>query len=124
MTKQQILDHFKDINHVYNECTRYDDLKRMLDELEEEHEAEWIQSDWDKKHATDDRTVCSNCGREYTDYIYGYEWDMTGELPKYCPNCGHKMKNATKEENEAKLIEKAMTLQTQAIVESYVKGGQ
>lgn len=34
MTKEQILDHFKDINHAYNECTRYDDLKRMLDEFE------------------------------------------------------------------------------------------
>lgn len=34
MTKEQILDHFKNINHAYNESTRYDDLKRMLDEFE------------------------------------------------------------------------------------------
>lgn len=33
MTKQDILDHFKDINAMYNESTRYDDLSRMLDEL-------------------------------------------------------------------------------------------
>lgn len=83
MTKQQILDHFKDINHAYNECTRYDDLKRMLDELEEEHEAEWIQNDLDKKIMSDDRTVCSKCGGEYTDYICGYEWETTGELPNF-----------------------------------------
>lgn len=35
MTKEKILDYFKDINVAYNECTRYDDLKRMLDELQE-----------------------------------------------------------------------------------------
>lgn len=35
MTKQDILEHFKDINAMYNECTRYDDLSRMLDELQE-----------------------------------------------------------------------------------------
>lgn len=35
MTKEEILEYFKDINGAYNECTRYDDLKRMLEELEE-----------------------------------------------------------------------------------------
>ena len=35
MTKQDILDYFKDINAMYNECTRYDDLSRMIDELQE-----------------------------------------------------------------------------------------
>lgn len=33
MTKKEILEYFKDINHVYNESTRYDELNRMLDEL-------------------------------------------------------------------------------------------
>lgn len=33
MTKQEILEHFKDINHAYNESTRLDDLSHMLDEL-------------------------------------------------------------------------------------------
>lgn len=33
MTKEEILEHFKDINYAYNESTRYDDLKRMLEEL-------------------------------------------------------------------------------------------
>lgn len=35
MTKQDILEYFKDINHAYNDCTRYDTLKHMLDELQE-----------------------------------------------------------------------------------------
>lgn len=34
-TKEQILGCFKDINHAYNDCTRYDTLKCMLDELQE-----------------------------------------------------------------------------------------
>lgn len=33
MTKQEILDHFKDINEAYNDCTRFESLSRMLDEL-------------------------------------------------------------------------------------------
>ena len=35
MTKDEILETFKDINHVYNNCSMYDTLKRMLDELTE-----------------------------------------------------------------------------------------
>ncbi len=35
MTKQNILDYFKDINHAYNDCTKYDTLKSMLDELQD-----------------------------------------------------------------------------------------
>ena len=31
------LDYFKDINHAYNDCTKYDTLKNMLDELPIEH---------------------------------------------------------------------------------------
>lgn len=34
-TKEQILKCFKDIDHAYNDCTRYDTLKCMLDELQE-----------------------------------------------------------------------------------------
>ena len=38
MTKEEILHTFKDINHAYNNCTMYDTLKRMLNELEEEYD--------------------------------------------------------------------------------------
>lgn len=38
MTKQEILEYFKDINEAYNDSSRHDSLKRMLDELLKEHE--------------------------------------------------------------------------------------
>ena len=38
MTTEEILEEFKDINHAYNNCTKYDTLKRMLEELEEEYD--------------------------------------------------------------------------------------
>ena len=39
MTKQDILDYFKDINEAYNDCSKYDSLSRMLDELLEKEDA-------------------------------------------------------------------------------------
>ena len=41
MTKQDILNYFDDINEAYNNCNKYDDLSRMLDELVEAH-PRWI----------------------------------------------------------------------------------
>ena len=38
MTKEEILQTFWDINHAYNNSTKYDTLKRMLDELTEPYE--------------------------------------------------------------------------------------
>ena len=35
MTKEEILQTFSDISHAYNNSTKYDTLKRMLDELTE-----------------------------------------------------------------------------------------
>ena len=35
MTKEEILQTFSDINYAYNNCSKYDTLKRMLDELTE-----------------------------------------------------------------------------------------
>lgn len=35
MTKQEILDYFKDINEAYNNCNMFDSLSAMLDELME-----------------------------------------------------------------------------------------
>ena len=41
--KEEILEYFKDINLVYNDCTRFDTLKRMLGELEQESKTgHWI----------------------------------------------------------------------------------
>lgn len=39
MTKEDILKYFKDINFAYNDCTKYDSLSNMLDELEKEQKA-------------------------------------------------------------------------------------
>ena len=36
MKRAEILEYFKDINLVYNDCTRFDTLKRMLCTLEQE----------------------------------------------------------------------------------------
>ena len=41
MTKQEILDQFRDINHAYNNCTKLDTLSAMLDELLEAAK-QWI----------------------------------------------------------------------------------
>lgn len=38
MTKEEILDYFKDINGAYNNCNMHDDLSRMLDELLKEQQ--------------------------------------------------------------------------------------
>lgn len=40
--KEEILEYFKDINHAYNDCTRFDTLKRMLGELQEPKTGRWI----------------------------------------------------------------------------------
>lgn len=40
MTKEEILQTFSDINYAYNDSTKYDTLKRMLDELLEEIDKE------------------------------------------------------------------------------------
>lgn len=34
---------------------------------------------------------CSFCGEDWDKYVFGDIW-YTGELPKFCPNCGAEMK--------------------------------
>ena len=41
MSKQDILDFFSDINYAYNDSTRLDTLRRMLDELVEQAAQRW-----------------------------------------------------------------------------------
>lgn len=38
--KKQILEEFKDINYYYNNASKYDTLKRLLDELTEAEKKE------------------------------------------------------------------------------------
>mgnify|MGYP003308260458 CR=1 FL=1 len=76
MTREEILQAFDDINFVYNDCTRYDTLKRMLEELTERKRGEWIVQDGE--------VVCSEC----------FEPNLE---TNYCPNCGCAM---TKENDD------------------------
>ena len=81
MTREEILQAFDDINFVYNDCTRYDTLKRMLEELTERKRGEWIE--------INDGLVkgyCSQCGW----LSYYYENEIIGM--NYCPNCGADMR--------------------------------
>lgn len=91
MTREEILQAFDDINFVYNDCTRYDTLKRMLGELTERKKGRWTK----KEEYLDTPTVCTLCGHEYVEYVEGWEWEETGDLPNYCPNCGADMRGET-----------------------------
>ena len=78
MTKNEILEYFKDINHVYNDCTRYDTLKRMLDEL---------QGPCDDAIS---RQEVLNCFKKWEPYLKGDSWSYSfgkelSELPPVTP---------------------------------------
>lgn len=87
MTKQGILDHFKDINEAYNDCTRFDSLSRMIDELLESKQAE-IERLQPKTvnpvkplDVDDDYTyLCDSCKGEL----------FCGDVLRdhFCPSCG------------------------------------
>lgn len=48
MTKADILEYFKDLNHVYNDCTKLDTLSKMLDEFKKEKPKKKKEHDsWD-----------------------------------------------------------------------------
>ena len=54
-------------------------------------QGEWIVN------VSDYKSVCSVCGANETDFIYGTEmWYGLGES-KFCPNCGARMKGADDE---------------------------
>ena len=86
MTREEILQEFSDINHVYNNCTRYDTLKRMLDELTEPKTGHWIGID-EEPH---EDYECSCCGYVVSTFTANIEPHTEY---KYCPNCGAKMES-------------------------------
>lgn len=79
MKREEILQAFDDINFVYNDCTRYDTLKRMLEELTERKRGEWL-------YLYEDNYKCSICG------LWWSCTDSQINEMTYCPNCGAKMK--------------------------------
>ena len=61
MTKQKILDHFKDIDFVYNDSSKHETLSRMIDELLKEQQPK--KGHWQKTENVVDRWhKCSECG--------------------------------------------------------------
>lgn len=84
MTKEKILQEFSDINHVYNNCTRYDTLKHMLDELTEQKTGHWIKSrdSYGNNHFT-----CPFCEHDIATKYAG-TWE-----DNYCANCGARLES-------------------------------
>lgn len=79
MSIDKILDEFKDINYAYNDSSKFDTLKRMLNEAVEPVHGEW---EWigDSEEPQDGVFMCSVCN--------GFVYDLVVEDCKYCPYCG------------------------------------
>lgn len=84
MTKQKILDEFKDIDFAYNNSSKHETLSSMLDELLKEQETEWEHL-WDAPDGTF-KGRCKKCG-----FVHFFiEW--RDAQYKFCPECGRKVK--------------------------------
>ena len=91
MTREEILQAFDDINFVYNDCTKYDTLKRMLEELTEHKHGEWEPLD-----TTSTSRRCSACGFVFGDVRMITQSPSTTIIKHdynfaFCPMCGTKM---------------------------------
>lgn len=89
-----ILNYFKDIDSYYNDCTRYDTLKRMLEDIvaETKEDAErkkgmWLYLDKDKRFFHPHIVKCSVCNNTLD--MYGVNAGR-GDA-NFCPNCGAEM---------------------------------
>ena len=89
MTNEEILQTFSDINHAYNNSTKYDTLKRMLDELTEQSERK--VGKWHITDAYPHNVYCSVCHKKFAQTHWAV-WE-DGSLPRnFCPNCGADMR--------------------------------
>lgn len=84
-TKEKILAEIKDINYAYNDCSKYNTIKYLLEEMEEEREerkkGEWINEGFYGEGHSQCAIRCSNplCNFHFIGYITDYN---------YCPHCG------------------------------------
>lgn len=91
----KILDEFKDINYAYNDSSKFDTLKRMLNEAVEPVHGEWIE----EYDGFDFNATCSRCGgealiKEGGSHDHAYS--------RYCPNCGAVMDGKEKKDGQIK----------------------
>lgn len=80
MTKQDILDYFRDINYVYNNCNKHDDLSRMLDELVETQPG-WIPCSERLPESDDEVFVTDDAGGLA---VVGIDWFNSDSDRWYC----------------------------------------
>ena len=89
-TKQELLNHFSDINTVYNNPFMYQTLSNMIDELLEQQPCDNCISrpkgTWDILSDDDGiYGICSVCQQDADFDHYGVAFD-------FCPNCGADMR--------------------------------
>lgn len=83
MTKQEILDEFKDIDFVYNNSSKHETLSSMLDELLKEQEiGHWIALE----NCSNSGVYCSECHTKIFDH-----YPIKKKLSYFCPHCGTRM---------------------------------
>ena len=58
MTKQRILEVFKDINDAYNDSSRFDTLSRMIDDLLQEQKVKYLKGIVDNQLAYTESDPC------------------------------------------------------------------
>lgn len=78
-TKEKILEEIKDINYAYNDCSKYNTIKNLLEEMAEERK----KGIWFPRNSGFQKWFrCSECAYRL------YEVKGT----KFCPNCGADMR--------------------------------
>lgn len=83
MTKQEILDEFKDIDFVYNNSSKHETLSSMLDELLKEQEiGHWVALE----NCSNAGVYCSKCRTKIFDH-----YPIKKKLSYFCPHCGTRM---------------------------------
>lgn len=74
--KEMILKEIKDINYAYNDCSKYETIKNLLEEMEVgRKKGKWIEDGYFRSPC-----VCSYCGMDGNRYY------------SYCPYCGADMR--------------------------------